>query len=260
MNNFPRQILRRIVDKYGKEICSDARRCKSLLNDLCGEYRRETNVLVNAIEERVPLDLLAGMASMPTEVLLNRLEKRLEDHIALTPEAARWAVESWALALGVVSEAEIEERVRKQSNSSPVKTEAIQPAEPENKSKNQGVPDINRINPAQQPKTPVPVSPPKTAPTMNRKPTGRRHSSPPIILPQKNQSPIQVPKPNSTLQSSNPIIFPKGCSGIFRSCLIIVFLLAIASVVLFFGVPYVIEVMRETQRERNNDPPRFPTR
>jgi hypothetical protein len=39
-----------------------------------------------------------------------------------------------------------------------------------------------------------------------------------------------------------------------------VILLAIASVVLFFGVPYAIEVMREPQRERNAEPPRFPVR
>jgi len=30
--------------------------------------------------------------------------------------------------------------------------------------------------------------------------------------------------------------------------------------VLFFGVPYAIETMRETQRERNTEPPRFPVR
>ncbi len=65
MNNLPRQMLRQILAKYGKEICSDARRCQGLLNDLCGSHRREVNVLVNAIEERVPLDLLAGASSMP---------------------------------------------------------------------------------------------------------------------------------------------------------------------------------------------------
>ena len=110
MNNLPRQTLRRILAKHGKEICGDARRCESLLNDLCGAYRREINVLVTAIEERVPLDLLAGNRSMPLELLLTRIEKRLEEQTALTGEAARWAVESWALALDLVAESEIQAR------------------------------------------------------------------------------------------------------------------------------------------------------
>lgn len=69
-------MLRQILVKYGKEICSDVRRCQGLLNDLCGSYRREINVLVNAIEERIPLDLLAAANSMPPELLLTRLEKQ----------------------------------------------------------------------------------------------------------------------------------------------------------------------------------------
>ena len=48
--------------------------------------------------------------------------------------------------------------------------------------------------------------------------------------------------------------------GFFRGCLIMVFLLAAISVALVFGVPYAIEVMRETQRQRNSEPPRFPVR
>lgn len=40
-------------------------------------------------------------------MLVSQLAKRLQDHLSVTEEAARWAVESWALALGVSSGAEL---------------------------------------------------------------------------------------------------------------------------------------------------------
>src|SRR4028118_1112807 len=110
MNNEPRQALRDIIAKYGKEICSDSRRCEGLLKDNCGSYRREISILINALDERVPLDLMAGGNTVPRELLLNRLAKRLEDNLALTQNAAVWAVESWALALNLITEREVAER------------------------------------------------------------------------------------------------------------------------------------------------------
>lgn len=259
MNDVPRQMLRRIAAKYGKEICSDARRCEGLLNDLCGAYRREINVLVNAIDERVPLDLLAGGVSMPLELLLNRLEKRLEDQTGLTAEAARWAVESWALALGTATDAQIEERARKLSNPPLPKTEPIQPLEAKNKPANPTVPNINRTNPPQTRRTPA-APPPQTVQPINRQPNRIPTSSPPVSSPRNNQPPVHAPRANPQVQLPNPAAIPKRRFGVFRSCLIVFFLLIAASIALFLGVPYAIEVMRETQRERNQDAPRFPVR
>jgi hypothetical protein len=260
MNNLPRQMLRQILAKHGKEICGNARRCEGLLNDLCGAYRREINVLVLAIEERIPLDLLAGAKSLPPELLLSRLEKRLEEQTALTAEAARWAVESWALALGVVRDAEIDRRQKKQSDSPAKKAETTQPHESENKSINQSVSNINPANPIQPPKAQTPVPPSKTAPPANRQPTGMPQHLPPVYTPTNNQPLPRTPSVNPPLQPQNPAVVSRSRFGIFRGCLIIVFLLAVTTVVLFLGVPYAIEVMRETQRERNNEPPRFPAR
>lgn len=260
MNNLPRQILRQILAKYGKEICSDARRCGGLLNDLCGSYRREINVLVNAIEERIPLDLLAGAGAMPPELLLTRLEKRLEEQTALTAEAARWAVESWALALEVATDAEIEERGQKQSSRPSAKAETIQPTESKNQTANRDVSNINRANPAQMPRKQTPVPPSKTAPPVNRQPTKIPFPSPPVRFPANNQPPIKAPTANPQLQAPDPVAVSKSRFGIFRGCLIVILLVAVTSVMLFFGVPYAIEVMRQTQRERNSEPPRFPVR
>jgi hypothetical protein len=56
----------------------------------------------------VATELLASNNTLPHEVLLARLTKRLCDRLALSQEAARWAVESWALAQGVICTKELQ--------------------------------------------------------------------------------------------------------------------------------------------------------
>ena len=119
MNNTPRQKLREIIQRHGHSIIENPRRCENLLRDYCGEFRREISVLTMALEEHAVADMLAAPASMPRQVLLARLAQRLCDHLALSEAAALWSIESWALALGVISEAELKaneiERARKVS-------------------------------------------------------------------------------------------------------------------------------------------------
>ncbi len=107
MNDLPRQKLVEIVAKHGVSIVENPRRCEGLLRDYCGRFRREVSVLTMAVEERVPLDLLAAAKNTPRQVLLNRLAQRLCDNLAISETAARWAVNSWAFALGVVSSDEL---------------------------------------------------------------------------------------------------------------------------------------------------------
>lgn len=103
MNDLPRQKLKEIIIQYGRSLCDEPQRCEGLLRDLCGQYKKEIAVLVGALKERVPADLLASQNSTPAVVFLARLTKKLQDNLGLAEEAARWAVESWALALGVIS-------------------------------------------------------------------------------------------------------------------------------------------------------------
>jgi hypothetical protein len=255
MNNLPRQMLRRIVNKYGNTVCDDAKRCENLLMDLCGSHRREINVLVNAIEERVPLDLLAGSRSMPLELLLTRLENRLEEQTAMTAEAASWAVESWALALNLATEAEIESR-EKQAKSSPPVSNAARTTQPPDSADSGAISNVNRNNPVQPPPLSTPAPQSRVNPPVNRQPIKKPSPLPPVFSPTSNAPaapPIQA-------QTVNPPPVSVKSFGLFRSCLFVIFLLAVTSAALFFGVPYAIEVMRETQRERNNEPPRFPVR
>lgn len=107
MNEQPRQKLREIVARHGHSVVQDARRCEGLLRDYSAQYRREVSVLMSALEEHVPQDLLAAPDGVPRRVLLARLARRLADYRALSEPAAAWSVNTWAVALGIISEDEL---------------------------------------------------------------------------------------------------------------------------------------------------------
>ncbi len=103
MNNEPREKLRELIVEYGRSLCDDPRRCEALLKDYCGQYKREIFVLITAQKNRVADDLIKAPIGVPQVMILARLVKRLEDELAMTAEAAQWAVESWVLALAAVT-------------------------------------------------------------------------------------------------------------------------------------------------------------
>jgi hypothetical protein len=103
ISDVPRQQLIQIIAQRGQAVSENARLCQGLLRDMCGEHRREIHVLVRALDERVAADLLQSSQSLPVAVLLSRLSKRLQDNQGIAEEFARWAVESWAIALGVMA-------------------------------------------------------------------------------------------------------------------------------------------------------------
>ncbi len=108
MDNLPRQKLKLIIANYGVALHDDSKRCEALLRDFCGQYRQEISVLINAQNEKIPAELLNSQnSSLPISLTIARLIKRLEDNQAIKPEAAKWSVESWALALNIITEAEI---------------------------------------------------------------------------------------------------------------------------------------------------------
>lgn len=261
MTNAPRQALRDIIAKYGTEICSNARRCEGLLKDNCGSYRREISILVNALEERVPLDLLASAHSIPRELLLTRLAKRLEDNLALTESAAVWAVESWALALGVITDAEAEERENKRAK---LNSENQARSNSDFDSKNR-IEEINRKifppAPAPQKQPSAPKQPPKTtkppvfAPQPN--PQGQRNNPFGTQSAQAPMHPVPTAKnvPQSN-QAQTPTIqtHPKKRPRKLRGCFVGCFLLLTLLGILAIGLPYAFRVMRETQQQ--SAPPR----
>lgn len=103
MNNLVREKLKSIITMHGRSVSSDPKFCKVLLRDFCGQYRKEINVLISAIEEGVPAELNNYQDTVSLDLLLARLTKRLENRLAINQDAAKWGVESWAFALGLIS-------------------------------------------------------------------------------------------------------------------------------------------------------------
>lgn len=96
----PRLALVDLVQQFGFDIVSDAARCGGLLRDLCAYDRRQVNLLVSAVRERVPTDLRAS-AGVPPAMLYATLVNRLHENLGLDVELSMWAIETWAVALGM---------------------------------------------------------------------------------------------------------------------------------------------------------------
>jgi hypothetical protein len=102
MDELPRKILCDLIAKYGQTLAHDPLRCESLLKDLCGDCRREIFAIVCAMREGAPSQLQASTGSqLPFDVLLAKLSKQLSVNLGLEEHVARWAICTWALALGV---------------------------------------------------------------------------------------------------------------------------------------------------------------
>ncbi|WP_375328734.1 DUF1036 domain-containing protein [Microcystis sp. BLCC-F210] len=104
MNDLPRQKLCEIITEYGQDVSDNPQRCEGLLKDFCGQYSKEVFLLVNALKKGVATELLKSQNQIPQAVILSKLTKRLQDELGIAEESAYWAVDSWGLALGVISQ------------------------------------------------------------------------------------------------------------------------------------------------------------
>src|SRR5262249_59023136 len=102
MNDLPRQKLVELLARHGQKVCEDPQRCRALLREQCGTFKGEIKLLVDAITEQVPAELLTAPQGVPPEQLLGRLTSQVQESLDVPPADARWAVESWALALNVI--------------------------------------------------------------------------------------------------------------------------------------------------------------
>ena len=126
MSDLARKSLCDLIKQYGPSLGNDPKRCEGLLKDYCGEEKREILLIVNAAKEGIPEGLSGSQTNMPRELLIRNLIDRLQNNVGIEEKYAHWAVESWALALGV----EFPEMTAKPSETLFNKTsKAVPPAE-----------------------------------------------------------------------------------------------------------------------------------
>lgn len=102
MNSAARDILRKLVEELGSNVADNPQQWRGYLNDRLAHYQLERKALTTALNEHVPEELMSSQVSIAPEVQIERLTSRLVEHLGLQPDVARWAVESWAIALGIL--------------------------------------------------------------------------------------------------------------------------------------------------------------
>lgn len=101
MNNQVRQLLFQLISDYGIDVAKDARRLEALLKDYTqGQYKREVFLCVQAAREGV-IEALQNNKHLPYNVIAALLTKQLHEDYGIDLHAAKWAVGSWVVVLGL---------------------------------------------------------------------------------------------------------------------------------------------------------------
>lgn len=103
--SVPRQ-LGEILIKHGRSSLTDARLCENLLKDYCPEHKEEIALLALAVKERIASDLFLSQDGLQRDLLRSLLVKRLRKATSLSEGDARWAVDSWGVAIRALARAE----------------------------------------------------------------------------------------------------------------------------------------------------------
>ncbi len=96
MNDHARLKLCELVANYGKTICDTPRTCTMVLGQQCSEWPAEKQVLIKALERGTVAKLKTASPGPEWDALTTQLA----NGSGLSAADARWAVESWAMALG----------------------------------------------------------------------------------------------------------------------------------------------------------------
>jgi sulfatase modifying factor 1 len=164
MNDLVRDKLTEIINEHGDSICNESSRLRGLLMDTCPQYRKEIIVLINSLQEGVKDDLLRKQ-EFPYKITREIIVCKLDD-IAMEEKAAGWAVDTWALVLGIDITIDISDKPetspQKEIKTPPIKAPSTEQEAEQQKSRwkfwgknkeSKPVPTVNQTNISQTPPT-----------------------------------------------------------------------------------------------------------
>jgi tetratricopeptide (TPR) repeat protein len=89
-----------VMNISGLSILDDPEKVSSLLNEFSqGAYEKERNVLIIALKDKIPQELLKSHKGFSWVNTSARLRRRLMENHEMPEDLARWAIETWAKAL-----------------------------------------------------------------------------------------------------------------------------------------------------------------
>jgi hypothetical protein len=99
MNDLARERLGELVTSYGTGLTATPRMCAILLKQKCAEFPAEVEVLSQAVQHGTVNHLMKVRRDQEWDPVCCSLVSELVE-TGVQEEEARWAVESWAVALG----------------------------------------------------------------------------------------------------------------------------------------------------------------
>jgi tetratricopeptide (TPR) repeat protein len=105
MNDIARQKLKELISRFGTSLATDRMRCLGMMRDMCREQKKEISGIMTALEEGIPTAIMKPDFSI--EITRKLLILKLENDRGLAKEVAVWSVDTWAIALGVLTEAQL---------------------------------------------------------------------------------------------------------------------------------------------------------
>jgi tetratricopeptide (TPR) repeat protein len=89
-----------VMNVSGVSILDDPEKVSSLLNEYSrGEYENERKILILALRDNIPQELLKSHRGFTLVNTFVKLRKRLMENHKMPEDLARWAIETWAKAL-----------------------------------------------------------------------------------------------------------------------------------------------------------------
>lgn len=107
MNNKIRQVLKNTLSNF-PNIINNENKLKAILIDRCPNNILEVNLIINALQLKIPVELTNNNNEALFPILLAKLTKQLEDSFGTTNDKAKWSVITWAVALNLTSETQQE--------------------------------------------------------------------------------------------------------------------------------------------------------